>query len=523
MRLRPEGLIARVVATDQPVLAETVPAELDLMWHEVYPTLAEELAPLTAYSAMVVPLRAVDGMAGALFLVSLQATRRYDADDLRIAVELADRVGQTLERVRLYEAALVARDAAEASERRLRAARERFTAAFEHAPVGMALIEPAGPSGPTLVEVNTALCDLSGYAYDELIGRDPVDVLLHPDERPQVRAALAGLAPGGTTTYRAERRWVNRAGETLWVQVHVALIGGPNGPQVVFQAQDVTERHRVEETQRRINEELERRVAARTAEVRSVNRELEAANRELEAFSYSAAHDLRAPLRAIDGFAAALAAEQAGALPPGALHYVELVRQGAREMSALIDDLLAFSRVGLQAMHVERVEPRALVVAAVQDLADQRAGRAVEIAVGDLPPLAADPRLLALVYRNLLANSLKFTRGRTPARIEVGFDPAVAGGVYYVRDNGIGFDAADAEQIFNVFRRLHPAEAYEGTGVGLALVKRIVERHGGAIWAESEDGVGATFYFRLDPPASEPAEPVTGAARGSAEPRSGRR
>src|SRR5262249_16808809 len=155
---------------------------------------------------------------------------------------------------------------------------------------------------------------------------------------------------------------------------------------------------------------------------------------------------------------------------------------------------------------VERVEPQRVVAAALEDLADQRAGREVEIEVGALPAVAADPRLLTLVYRNLLANSLKFTRGRAPARIEVGFHPAVAGGAYYVRDNGIGFDPADAEQIFNVFRRLHPAEAFEGTGVGLALVKRIVERHGGLVWAESEEGAGATFYFRLEAPGPEPAE-----------------
>jgi PAS domain S-box-containing protein len=476
------GLAARVAATGEPVLLDPVPDVLGRVWNELYPELTETLEPLVAHSAMALPLRLENQLGGFLMLISLRPDRRYDAADLAFAGEIAERIEQTLERVRLYEAA--------------QAARQRFTAAFEHAPVGMALMEVTAADAATTIEVNAALCELTGYARDQIVGRDPVELLLHPDDRADARIRLAGLG-ADTTDYRAERRYLSRSGDPLWVQVHVAQIDGPAGPQVILQALDITERRRAEEALRKLNEELEGRVAARTAEVESVNRELEAANRELEAFSYSAAHDLRAPLRAIDRFAATLADENTGPLTPDARRYVDLVRQGAREMSTLIDDLLAFSRVGLQAMHVEVVDPAELVTAALAELEEQRAGRAVDVTVGPLPFVRADPRLLALVFANLLGNALKFTRGREPARIEVGCESGPDGPTYYVRDSGIGFDPEAAEQIFNVFRRLHPAEVYEGTGVGLALVKRIVERHGGAVWAEGERGHGATFRFHL--------------------------
>ena len=384
------GLATRVAATGEPVLLDAVPKVLSRLWKELYPELTEILEPLVAHSAMALPLRMEDELVGFLMLISLRADRRYDAADLAFAGEIAERIAQTLERVRLYESALAAKEAAEASERRLRAAHERFTAAFEHAPVGMVLIEVTAADAATAVAVNSAMCELTGFSRDELVGRDPVDVLVHPEDRADAHIRLAGLGTG-TTSYRVERRYLTRGGEPLWVQVHVALIDGPAGPQVILQALDITERRRAEEALRMVNEELEGRVAARTTEVETVNRELEAANRELEAanceleaFAYSAAHDLRAPLRAIDRFAATLADEHAGPLTLDGLHYVDLVRQGAREMSALIDDLLAFSRAGLQAMHVEVVDPAALVAVALAELEELRAGRAVAVVVGPL-------------------------------------------------------------------------------------------------------------------------------------------
>jgi PAS domain S-box-containing protein len=395
---------------------------------------------------------------------------------------------------------LVTASHARVGRRRLDGARARFTAAFEHAPVSMHLIDLAEA---VTVDVNPAMCELTGYSRAELIGGDPAAILRDPRDRADARVRLVGLR-AGMRGYRVERRFLDRDGKPIWLEALVSLMDDPAGPMAVVQAFDVTDRRRAEQALRELNEELDGRVAERTAEVQRVNLELEAANRELEAFIYSAAHDLRAPLRAIERFASTMRDGHAGPLTADALHYVDLVREGSHEMSALIDHLLSFSRVGIQAMQLELVDPAELVASALDELADQRAGRAVEVFVGPLAPVRADRRLLAQVFTNLLANALKFTRGREPAWIVVGCEAAADGPIYVVRDSGIGFDPADAEQIFNVFRRLPPAEAYEGSGVGLALVKRIVERHGGAIWAEGRQGRGATFRFRLPAGAGDP-------------------
>lgn len=241
--------------------------------------------------------------------------------------------------------------------------------------------------------------------------------------------------------------------------------------------------------------ELERRVAERTAQ-------LQAAIRELEAFSYSVSHDLRAPLRAVTGFAQVLKEGYGACLDDPGRHYLdEILRQAAR-MERLIADLLAFSRLTRQPLRCEPVCLRELVQEAWLELAPEREGREVELSVGDLPVCEGDPLLLRQVFFNLLSNALKFTRPREVARIEVGCRPAAtpeAPGqpVIYVRDNGVGFDMRYAGRLFGVFQRLHREEEFEGTGVGLAIVQRIVQRHGGEVWAKGEVGKGATFFFTL--------------------------
>jgi len=237
-------------------------------------------------------------------------------------------------------------------------------------------------------------------------------------------------------------------------------------------------------------ENLERRVADRTAQ-------LEAANKELEAFSYSVAHDLRAPLRAMDGFSRLVVEDHAPRLPEDAQRYLNLVRENAQQMGRLIDDLLAFSRLGRQPVNKQRVNIAGLVHQAVEELQRERDGREIKIQIGDLPDTYADPALVRQVFANLLSNALKFTRAREAPLVEVqsrvdGNEP-----VYFVKDNGVGFDMQYASKLFGVFQRLHRAEEYEGTGVGLAIVQRIVLRHGGRVWAEAEPDKGATFYFTL--------------------------
>jgi len=232
-------------------------------------------------------------------------------------------------------------------------------------------------------------------------------------------------------------------------------------------------------------------VAERTAE-------LEAANRELEAFSYSVSHDLRAPLRALNGFSRILLDDHAAVLPPEARRYLTLVADSADQMSRLVDGLLGLSRLSRQGMDLRTVEPAELVARVLRELPpEETAGRYVDFVVGELPPCLADPTLLKQVFANLIGNAIKFTRTRPLARIEVGVRTEAGETVYYVRDNGVGFDPRYADRLFGVFQRLHRAEDYEGSGIGLATVERIVHRLGGRIWAESTPGRGATFSFTI--------------------------
>jgi signal transduction histidine kinase len=236
--------------------------------------------------------------------------------------------------------------------------------------------------------------------------------------------------------------------------------------------------------------ELEQRVAERTAA-------LEAANRELEAFSYSVSHDLRAPLRAVDGFAAVLVEDHEGELSDEARRCVRLIRGSAQQMGQLIDDLLAFSRLGRQQLHRTRVDMNALVGAVVADTCTSVRRDPGEFTVEPLPPAFAEPSMLRQVVANYVENALKFTRDVRPPAIRITGRVENGEIVYSVHDNGVGFDMRYVDKLFGVFQRLHAAEEYQGTGVGLAIVKRVIERHGGRVWAEGEPGRGATFHFTL--------------------------
>jgi len=254
--------------------------------------------------------------------------------------------------------------------------------------------------------------------------------------------------------------------------------------------EEVLERKRAEEEVRRLNADLEKRVEQRTAE-------LLASNEELESFTYSVSHDLRAPLRHVDGYAQLLEEDFRDQIPEEAQKYVTKIRQGSENMRQLVDDLLNLSHVGKAELARQKAALKPIVETIVHDISLEANGRKIEWKIDDLPQVECDAGLIRQVFANLIANAVKYTRPREVAMIEVGQVQQNGEAAFFVRDNGVGFSMKYVNKLFGVFQRLHRSEEFEGTGVGLATVARIVRKHGGRVWAEGELDKGATFFFTL--------------------------
>lgn len=376
----------------------------------------------------------------------------------------------------------------------LRESEERYRDLFENASDAVYTVDFATKR---FTAFNKAAERIFGYSREDIVGRNVYSLSMTPESAARSREMGDRKGKGAART-QYETEFVTKSGRHRVVEVSTRFLhknGMPSEVQGI--ARDVTEQRQMEralraseERARQLNVELEQRVAERT-------RQLEAANKELEAFAYSVSHDLRAPLRAIEGFSRILMEEHGPALATDIQHYLNRIRNNAQQMDQLIRDLLVFSRLGRKPVVKQSVVLDDLVRQVFTDLQPEYNGRQVDIVVDALPVCQADPTLLKQVLVNLFSNALKFTRQCTPARVVVGCEARGRERVYFVQDNGVGFDMRYCDKLFGVFQRLHAAEAFEGTGVGLAIVQRIILRHGGRVWGESEVDHGATFYFTL--------------------------
>ncbi|WP_143229865.1 PAS domain S-box protein [Actinophytocola xanthii] len=383
-------------------------------------------------------------------------------------------------------------------------AEAKFRGLLDSAPDAMIGVDPDG----RMVFANLQAEALFGYSRAELIGQRmemllPLHIRKRHAHHRESFAAHPRTRPMGAGLELSAR---HREGTEFPVEVSLSTLVTKEGRIVSAAIRDITGRRRAHREiealntdLREANNELESRVDERTAALTAQAAVLKATNDELETFSYSVSHDLRAPLRAIDGFAKVLERTAVDALDEEGRRYLGKIRAGAKQMGQLIDGLLAFSNLQRQALVRTSVDLAALARTIWEELAPERDGREVDLTVADLPLAEADPRLLRHVFGNLLGNAIKYSRMRSPARVEVGATREHGVPVYFVRDNGVGFDMRYADKLFQVFQRMHRAEDFEGTGIGLALVARIVHRHGGKIWADAEPGRGATFFFTLGP------------------------
>jgi PAS domain S-box-containing protein len=372
------------------------------------------------------------------------------------------------------------------AEKSLKESEGKFRNLFEQSPVGKSM---TGIDGT--LYVNRSFCEITGYSAEDLKSKSWRDIT-HPDDIKITEELIDSLLNGEKGRDRFEKRFMHKTGRIIWTDVSTYLQRDNDGNPLYFitTIYDITERKIAEAEIYQLNKELEDRVSERTAQ-------LEDTNKELESFCYSVSHDLRAPLRAVHGFTRILQEDFSGSLDEEGRRICGIIETNSVHMGYLIDDLLAFSRVGRTELHYSTINMTALLKSIYSELKTDYEDKSVNFEVSIIPPVYGDENTLRIALTNLLSNALKYSSKMENPSILAGYEKVNGNTLYYVKDNGVGFDMKYLPKLFGVFQRLHSQKEFEGNGVGLAIVQRIIIRHGGHVWAEAEVGKGATFYFTL--------------------------
>ena len=368
----------------------------------------------------------------------------------------------------------------------LRLSEEKFKKIFEEAPVGKSLTSVDGFLRP-----NKAFCKLMGYSRKDLKEMNWRE-FTYPDDIKRNEEIITTILNGKKKSLRWEKRFIRKNGEIIWTDISTTLLRDKDANPLYFITTliDITEKKRSEEQVFQLNAMLEKRVSERTTQ-------LEEANRELEAFAYSVSHDLRAPLRAIDGFSKFLIESYGSGFDSEGNRLLGLVRTNTLKMDRLITDILALSRVSRSEHRLSEIDMEKMAVSMFNECIASGLNKNVNIVFKPMPHAIGDSTYLKIVWTNLISNAIKFSSGKPNPEIETGGYAENGNNIYYIKDNGVGFNQAYAFKLFGVFQRLHKSEEFEGTGVGLAIVQRIILRHEGKVWAEGKENIGATFYFSL--------------------------